>query len=202
MSDWILDFIEQGGYLAIAVLMLAENVFPPIPSEVVMPVAGITAARGDLSIVLVTLVGTVGAVAGQVVWFWLGLKFGKERLKDLARRHGRWVTVSPRDIDRADRWFDAHCAKAVMFGRMVPGIRTLISLPAGLAGMSWTRFLVYSFIGSGVWTALLAVAGYALGERYESVTRWISPISTAILVAIAVYYVYRVITFDRTLQTS
>jgi membrane protein DedA with SNARE-associated domain len=201
-SDWILNFIESGGYLAVALLMLLENIFPPIPSEVVMPVAGIAAGRGDLNVVLVIILGTLGAVAGQLLWYWLGLRVGEEGLKRLAKRHGRWLTVSPRDVEKADRWFDQHGGKAVLFGRLVPGVRTLISLPAGLSGMSLRRFLIYSTIGSGTWTAVLAMAGYALGERSESVTHWIGPVSTAVLAMILGYYLYRVATFGKRLQRA
>jgi membrane protein DedA with SNARE-associated domain len=196
-SAWILDLIERGGYFAVALLMLAENIFPPIPSEIVMPAAGIAAGRGDLSIVPVIVFGTIGAVAGQLLWFWLGLRVGKEGLKKLARHHGRWLTVSPRDIEKADRWFDRHGCKAVLFGRLIPGIRTLISLPAGLSDMSLRRFLVYSALGSGGWTAALALAGYALGERQENITRWLGPVSTTVFVAMFAYYIYRVATFKR-----
>lgn len=194
-SDWILDLIERGGYLAVAFLMLAENVFPPIPSEVVMPVAGIAAERGEMSIALVIVFGTIGAVVGQLIWFYLGLWIGEDRLKTLARHHGRWITVAPRDIDRADDWFDRHGHKAVFFGRMVPGIRTLISLPAGLSEMRLATFLLYSTLGSGIWTGLLAWAGYALGEQSEDVTRYISPIANIVVISILGYYIYRVATF-------
>lgn len=196
-SDWILNWIESGGYLAVALLMLLENVFPPIPSEVVMPVSGIVSGRGDLNIALVIAFGTVGAVTGQTLWYWLGVRVGEEGLKNLAGRHGRWLTVSPRDVEKADDWFDKHGHKAVLFGRLVPGVRTLISLPAGLSEMSFKRFLLFSTIGSGTWTGALAMAGYALGERSESVTRWIGPVSTVVLVGIFAYYLYRVLTFKK-----
>lgn len=196
-SDWILDLIQSGGYLAVTLLMLFENIFPPIPSEIVMPIAGILAGQGQLSIVPVIIFGTIGAVSGQLLWFWLGLRVGEEALKNLARRHGRWLTVSPRDIDKADAWFDKHGGKAVMFGRLLPGVRTLISLPAGLSEMPLQRFLIYSTLGSGVWTALLGIAGYALGERQDDVTRWIGPVSTVVFGGIVVYYLYRVATFKK-----
>jgi membrane protein DedA with SNARE-associated domain len=162
-----------------------------------MPVSGIVASHGDLSIVGVSLAGTAGAVAGQTIWFWIGLRVGMDRLKRLARRHGRWLTVSPRDIDRADRWFDRHCGKAVAVGRLVPGIRTLISLPAGLAGMPWSKFLAYSTLGSGIWTTALALTGYALGEKQENITRYIGPVSTVIFGGILLWYLYRVATFKK-----
>lgn len=200
-TDWILNLIEQGGYLAVAALMLAENVFPPIPSEVVMPIAGVVAGRGDLALLPLIVLGTAGAVTGQFLWYWLGCRIGEDGLRELARRHGRWVTVSPADIDKVDAWFEKHGGKAVMIGRMVPGIRTLISLPAGLAEMHVTRFLIYSTLGSALWTGLLAWTGYALGEQQESVTRWIGPVSTVIIVAILGYYIYRVITFTPARET-
>jgi membrane protein DedA with SNARE-associated domain len=196
-SDWILNWIESGGYLAVALLMLLENIFPPIPSEIVMPVAGIVSSRGDLHIGLVILFGTVGAVVGQMLWFWLGLRVGEEGLKKLARKHGRWLTVSPDDIAKADDWFDKHGGKAVMIGRLVPGVRTLISLPAGLSEMPLQRFIIYSSIGSGGWTTLLGLAGYALGERSESVTSWIGPVSTVVFMGILAYYIYRFVTFKK-----
>lgn len=196
-STWILDLIERGGYLAVAFLMLAENIFPPIPSEVVMPVAGIAASRGDMNIAVVIALGTIGAVVGQLLWYWLGLRIGEEGLKNFAHRHGRWLTLSPRDIDKAAEWFDKHGHKAVLIGRMVPGVRTFISLPAGLSAMPRNRFLTYSTIGSGLWTAALGIAGYTLGERSESVTHWIGPVSTIVLLGILAYYIYRVATFRK-----
>jgi membrane protein DedA with SNARE-associated domain len=193
-SDWIVDFIERGGYLAIALLMLLENIFPPIPSEVVMPVAGIIAGQGNLQILLVIVFGTVGAVAGQLLWYWVGLRVGEEGMKRFARRHGRWLTLSARDVEKADRWFNRHGHKAVLVGRLIPGIRTIISVPAGLSEMPLNRFLIYSAIGSGGWTAALALAGYALGERQESITHWIGPISTVVFAGIIAFYIYRVAT--------
>jgi membrane protein DedA with SNARE-associated domain len=196
-SDWILELIERGKYRAVALLMFAENAFPPIPSEVVMPVAGIAAGRGDMSVLIVMLCGTIGAVAGQSLWFWVALRVGPERVKVMASRHGRWLTVSPEDIESSCRWFEKHGTKAVLLGRIVPGIRTLISIPAGLAQMSWGRFLLYSTIGSAVWTGVLAYLGYTLGGRHENITGLIGPISTSVLVAILGYYLYRVATFKR-----
>lgn len=196
-SDWIIDFIERGGYIAIALLMLFENIFPPIPSEVVMPVAGIVAGQGSLQIGLVIVFGTIGAVAGQLLWYWIGLRVGEAGMKRFARRHGRWLTLSAREVEKTNAWFDTHGHKAVLVGRLIPGIRTIISIPAGLSEMPVNRFLIYSTIGSGVWTAALALAGYALGERQESITHWIGPISTVVFAGIIAFYLYRVATFRK-----
>lgn len=196
MVDWVTNLIESGGYLTIAFLMLLENVFPPIPSEIVMPAAGLAAAQGDLNIVLVVLSGSIGSLAGAYFWYWIGVKVSAERLKRWAAEHGRWLTLTPKEIDHVDAWFDEHGHKAVLIGRLVPTVRTLISVPAGLTGMSVGRFLVYSAIGTSVWTALLAGAGYWLEEGYQQASHIINPLSTAITVGLVAWYLYRVATFD------
>ena len=128
MFHSIVDIVSQGGYLGIFLLMLAENVFPPIPSELIMPLAGFVAARGELNIILVILAGTAGSVVGALPWYYAGALFGKDRLKRLAARHGRWLTVSPGDIDKASDWFERHDAAAVFFGRLAVSY-THLTLP-------------------------------------------------------------------------
>lgn len=195
MFDWITGLVERTGYAGIALLMFLENVFPPIPSELIMPLAGFTAARGELSLVPVVLAGTAGSVAGAVLWYWLGYRLGCERLKRFAARHGRWMTVAPEDVDQAAGWFRRHCGASVFFGRLVPAVRTLISVPAGIAEMTLGRFLLYSTLGTAVWTALLAGGGYLLEDQYQKVSGWVNPVSNVVLAACAVWYLYRVVTF-------
>ena len=132
MASWIEAIVETTGVVGIGLLMLLENLFPPIPSELIMPLAGYTAAQGKANILLVILAGTVGSLAGGFFWYALGRWIGEERLKWLADRYGRWLTMSRADVDKADDWFDAHGHWAVLFGRLVPTVRTLISIPAGL----------------------------------------------------------------------
>jgi len=189
------DIVSQGGYLGVFLLMLAENVFPPIPSELIMPLAGFVSARGDLNIVLVILVGTAGSVVGALPWYYAGALFGRDRLKRMANRYGRWLTVSSVDIDVASLWFARHGAAAVFFGRLIPAIRTLISVPAGIVNMPLLPFLAYSTIGSLIWTALLAVTGYLLQSQYELVEQYVDPISKSVLIAVIAIYVYRFIRF-------
>jgi hypothetical protein len=122
-------------------------------------------------------------------------RLGLERLKHLAARHGRWVTLSPDDVDRADAWFGRHGARAVFFGRLIPTVRTLISVPAGIAGMPLPSFLAWSILGTGLWTTLLAGAGYLLQSQYERVADYLNPVSTAVVVLIIGWYLYRVVTF-------
>ena len=197
MTDWITRLMEQMGYLGIALLMFLENLFPPLPSEVIMPMAGFTAAGGELSIVGVLAAGTAGTLAGALFWYSVAKRLGEGRLKDWADRHGRWITLSRDDLDRIDRWFDKHSRWAVPLGHLVPGIRTLISIPAGIFGMGLARFVALTLLGAGVWTSALGLAGYALGSRYDQVERYLGPASTAIMAAILLWYVYRVVTFRR-----
>jgi membrane protein DedA with SNARE-associated domain len=197
LLDFIIRFIEGGGELAVAALMFAENLFPPIPSEIVMPLAGFTAARGELNLVLAILAGWVGSVLGAVFWFWIGKLVGEERLKFWAARHGRWLVLKPKEIDQACAWFQNHGGKAVLLGRLVPGVRTFISVPAGIADMNFGKFLLYSSLGTMVWTVLLAVAGFYLESQYDQVSHWLGPVGKVVLVGIVLTYLYKVATFRR-----
>jgi membrane protein DedA with SNARE-associated domain len=195
MFDWITGMVEQTGYFGIALLMFGENVFPPIPSELIMPLAGYTAASGDINIVLAIVAGTVGSVAGALLWYYAGRWIGCDRLKDLAARHGRWFTVTPKDLDDAYDWFRRHCGKAVLIGRLVPAVRTLISVPAGIVQMGLPKFLLYTTLGSAVWTSVLAGAGYLLGSQYEQVGSYLNPVSNIVIGGLLLWYAYRVATF-------
>lgn len=195
MLEWITSFIESGGYAGIAALMLIENVFPPIPSEIIMPLAGFSAARGELSLVGAILAGSLGSLAGAYFWFALARRFGTDRLKRWTLAHGRWLTLDPSEVDRVDDWFDRHGHKAVLLGRVVPGVRTLISVPAGFSEMSTPRFLIYSGIGTLLWSTALAVAGFLLEDGYRRVEGWVNPVSTVVMVGLVALYLYRVATF-------
>ncbi len=193
MADWVIRTIQSAGYLGIIALMFLENVFPPIPSEVIMPLAGFLAAEGELSLIGVVVAGTVGSLLGALPLYYAGFFLGEERLKQFADKHGRWLTVSRKDLESAKRWFDQHGALAVIVCRLVPGIRSLISIPAGIARMTLAPFLCFTAIGAGVWTALLAYLGYFLGEKFGQVKDYLNPISYVILAAILVVYVKRLL---------
>ncbi|AXC50423.1 DedA family protein [Paracoccus suum] len=197
MFDWIAALIDRVGPLGVALLMFAENVFPPIPSELIMPLAGFNAAQGRMGLVSVIIAGTIGSVAGATLWYALGRAVGPERVRRLAERHGRWLTITPAEVDRAQVWFDRHGALAVLFGRLVPAVRTLISIPAGLARMPLGPFLLWSTLGSLGWTTLLAVAGWMLEGAYTRVEGWVNPISTAVVIALVAIYIWRVVTWGR-----
>ncbi|MFK7601013.1 DedA family protein [Deinococcus sp. SM5_A1] len=197
MVDWIQNLMDSLGYLGIVLLMVLEleNVFPPLPSELILPSAGFTASRGDLNFLGVVLAATLGSVIGTLPLYYVGRVFSEERLVGWADRHGRWLGLRGKDIRKADAWFDRHGPKAVLFGRMVPGIRSLLSLPAGMSGMALPTFVLYSAIGSALWAALLTGAGYLLGDHYEKVGEYMAPASKIILagllIAAAVWFARR-----------
>lgn len=197
MADRITDFIEQHGYLAIALLMCLENVFPPIPSELIMPFAGYVAAKGGLDPWLVVATGTLGSILGTLPWYVAGRAIGRERLARWVERHGRWLAMSSRDFRRALDWFDRKGALAVTLGRLVPALRSVISAPAGIARMPVVPFLAWSVLGSAVWTAFLTALGYGLKAGYSAVEGWINPVSTAVVVGAVLVYVWRVATWKR-----
>lgn len=192
MVQTLTDFIAAQGYLAIALLMVAENIFPPLPSELIMPFAGFVAARGELHPALAVAAGAFGSVLGALPWFFLARWWGCERLKCLADRHGRWLTVSRADIDHAEGWFKRRGALVLVFGRLLPGLRTLVAVPAGLAGMALAPFLAWSLLGSLLWCALLTSAGFLLESRYEEIAGWLDPVAKAVLAAVVGGYVWRV----------
>jgi membrane protein DedA with SNARE-associated domain len=195
LFDWITGIVDSTGYLGIAALMLAENLFPPIPSELIMPLAGFVAARGELNVVLVIIAGTAGSLLGALFWYGIGRWVGARRLKAWTAKHGRWLTMAPDDLDQACHWFNQHGGVAVLVGRMVPAVRTLISVPAGLTDMPLGRFLLFSTIGTCGWTALLAMAGWLLEDKYQQVGGWLNPITNVIMGGLVLGYLYRLITF-------
>ncbi|MGZ8289424.1 MAG: DedA family protein [Telluria sp.] len=195
MFNFIVDFLQSAGYLGVFALMALENIFPPIPSEMIMPFAGYIVARGDLGLTGVLLAGTLGSVAGTLPWYYAGRMVGKARLRTLATRHGRWLTITPEEVDKAIFTFDRHGYMAVLFGRLIPAIRTLISVPAGIARMPLPAYLAYSSAGSLAWTSVLTGAGFLLEANYTQVASMIDPVSKVVVATIAATYLYRLATF-------
>ena len=182
LSEWILQVMSDLGYVGIILLMFLENVFPPIPSELIMPAAGFAAACGELSLMGVILAGSLGSVLGAIVLYAVGRMMNEQRLIALTDRYGKWLLVSSDDIRKADDWFDRHGKKIVFFGRLIPAIRSLLSIPAGMSEMPFGQFLLYTSLGTTLWSGLLAYAGYQLGNNYEAIELWIAPISKVVLV--------------------
>jgi membrane protein DedA with SNARE-associated domain len=194
MFEWITGIIERLGHAGVLVLTFLENLFPPIPSELVIPLAGFVAARGELQLPLVIAMGSAGSLAGAVVWYVIGRRVGEERLRDWVRRHGKWVTLSATDVDRAQQWFRRHGTKAVLLGRLLPGVRTLVSLPAGFTAMPLAPFLIFSALGTVIWTAALAYAGVVLQANFGLVGDYIDTATNILLVVAAALLVKRYVT--------
>ncbi len=195
MGDWVRQLIEQSGYLGVAFLMFAETVFPPIPSEVIMSLSGLQAARGTMTLWGVILSGTTGAMLGNIVWYVLARTLGIARFHPFIDRFSRVLTIDWQELKRADHFFDRWERWFVCLGRMVPTIRSLVSIPAGLFGMRWAPFLIWSTIGTAGWTTLLATAGYLLQQRYTKVDEYLGPVSTGVVVALLLWYLFRVATW-------
>jgi membrane protein DedA with SNARE-associated domain len=197
MDGWIPALIGDLGYWGIALLMFVETVFPPIPSEVIMPLAGVHAAQHQLSLWLVIVSGVIGAMAGNLFWFALAWKLGLDRFEGFLVRYGRVLTLDEAEIARGRRLFDQYGGGIVGFGRVVPTVRSLVSIPAGLVRMDTRRFLLWSTLGTFAWTMGLAVAGYVLGRQFGRIDEVLGPLSMAVIALVFLIYLYRVIMWKR-----
>jgi membrane protein DedA with SNARE-associated domain len=193
MENWIIHLVNAAGYWGVALLMLLETVFPPIPSEVIMTVAGVSAARGNMTLGGVVASGTAGAMLGNWLWYWLAIKFGEKRLHIFIDKYSRWLTLDWQEVERGEALFKKHGSIIVLVARMLPTFRSLISVPAGLFGMPLRRFLVFSTIGTAGWSAALAGAGYFLGSQFQDVEKWLGPLSTLVIAAIVLTYAWRLV---------
>lgn len=187
LTDWVVDVIKAIGYLGVALLVATESVFPPIPSEVVLPAAGLASSRGEANVVLMVLAATVGSVVGAWILYLLAAAIGDVRLHALVARYGRWLGVKPRDLERAEAWFDDHSGTAVLICRCVPLIRSLVSIPAGFRRMNPVQFTIYTALGSLVWNVVLIGAGYQLGDRWEEVADWVGVLQYIVVAAILIW---------------
>jgi len=194
MSEWVMKLIEQSGYLGVGFLMFLETVFPPIPSEIIMTFAGVTAAKGELELSLVILSGTAGAMLGNIFWYLAARALGLERLKPIVQKHGRWLTVNWREVQRAQRWMERHGTAFVLVGRVIPTMRSLVSVPAGLLKMRFRNFIIASTLGTFAWTALLAGAGFRLRSDFGQVDQFLAPVANAILALMLAGYLWRLAT--------
>ena len=174
LAGWVLDVIDAMGAVGVAALVALENLFPPLPSEVVLPLAGFLAGQGKLSLAAVLVAATVGSVVGALVLYWAGAALGRDRMRRIAER---LPLMDADDVDRAQGWFDRHGRSAVLFGRLVPGVRSLVSIPAGIARMPLLPFLGYTTLGSAAYNAVLVLLGHQLGSRWRSVEKYSDPIN-------------------------
>ena len=197
MAHWVTNAVESMGVWGVLLLMFLENVLPPIPSELIMPLAGFQSSRGDMTFWGVVAAGTAGSVLGALPLYYLGRVIGRERLRRWVARRGHWLALSPDDLDAAEGWFSRHCGAAVFFCRLVPGVRSLISIPAGLHCMPLATFLLYTAAGTAIWAGVLAYLGRLLGANYGRVEKWLGPATYVVIGAIVVAYVVRVVRLRR-----
>lgn len=187
LTDWVVDVIKAIGYLGVALLVALESVFPPIPSEVVLPAAGLASSRGEANLALMIVAATVGSVIGAWVLYLVAAAIGDTRLHALVARYGRWLGVKPKDLERAEAWFDDHSGTAVLICRCIPLIRSLVSIPAGFRRMNPVKFTIYTAAGSLVWNAVLIGAGYEMGDRWEEVGEWVGTLQYVVVAAILLW---------------
>ena len=172
------------GYGAILLAMFLENLFPPIPSELIMPLGGFYVHQGQLDFLPVVFAGLIGTVIGALPWYGIGRLVNEERLERWLKKNGRWIGINPQDLGRSRQWFNRYGVSLVFWGRLVPGIRTLISVPAGVELMPITPFLLWTTLGSLIWTLSLTITGFYLGDSYANIQNWISPVSSIFKIVI------------------
>lgn len=195
MTDWVLRLIDAGGYWGIFALMVLENLFPPIPSELIMGIGGIRVGQGRMDMGLLLFAGTLGTTLGNYAWYLVGRLLGFERLRPLVDRFGRWLTMEWRDVEALDRIFMRYGQIAVFVFRFMPVFRTMISLPAGLFRMGHIPFILWTMAGALIWNIILAGAGYVLGYNFRDIDTWIGPLATATVVIAVLGYLYRLATW-------
>ena len=185
LSDWVVDVIDAIGYVGVAFLVALENLFPPIPSEIVLPFAGFTSGRGEANFFGMVAAATVGSIVGAWILYLLAAWIGEVRLRAFFARTEKVVRIKQEDLDRADGWFDRHSRLAVLICRCVPLIRSLVSIPAGFRRMPALPFTAYTLVGSLVWNTALIGAGHLLGDRWEETESVVSLLQYVVIAAIA-----------------
>lgn len=197
MESWITDFMEQYGYLGVFLMIALENVFPPIPSEIILPFGGFMTTYTSMTVPGVIIASTAGSVVGAVILYGIGLLLDVERLEKIIDRWGHILRVTKDDIRKADSWFDRYGIWTVLFCRMVPLVRSLISIPAGMSNMKFVLFIIFTFIGTLIWNIILVTVGAALGDNWHSITSFMDVYSNIAYAIIAVGIVAFVIFFFR-----
>jgi membrane protein DedA with SNARE-associated domain len=192
MIEWVTGIVAAGGWPGVMALMFLENLFPPIPSEVIMPLAGFAAARGQMSLPLALIAGVVGTLLGNAVWYELARAIGADRIRPMVGRYGRWFAVGEDDLRKAEATLAKYGPVALSFGRLLPGIRTLISIPAGLIRIPRPVFYLYTSLGTAVWITFLTMAGYLLEDQYDRIEGWLEPLAYVVVGGFIATYVWHI----------
>ncbi len=186
--------MEQLGYFGIALLMFLDNVFPPIPSEIIMPSAGYAASQGQLQLLGVIIAGSIGSLLAAAVLYWIGYKFNHDSIFRCVDKYGKYLFIKSEDVKKSLHWFEQYGHRIVFFGRMIPAVRSLISIPAGMSRMPFWKFMLYSGLGTVIWTTFLACVGFYFGENQALMHQIFSQVGyviIAIVIAVILWALYR-----------
>ena len=190
LTQWITSIMEQLGYFGIALLMFLDNIFPPIPSEIIMPSAGYTASQGQLLLVGVVIAGCIGSLIAAALLYWVGYTFNHESIFRFVDRYGKFLFLKSVDVKKSLDWFEQYGHRIVFFGRMIPAVRSLISIPAGMSHMPFWKFMFYSSLGTIIWTTFLASVGFYFGENQILMQQIFSQASYIILSLLAIFLLW------------
>lgn len=202
MESWITSVMEQFGYFGIALLILLENVFPPIPSEVILTFGGFMTTKSDLTVLGVVVASTIGSVGGAVILYWIGRILNVERIERIIEKWGKYLRLTKEDVRKADAWFDKYGPWTVFFCRFIPLIRSLISIPAGMSGMNQWLFLVLTTIGTLIWNLVLVLVGAKVGDNWHQIVNYMDVYSNFMYAVIAIGIIVFVIWFIRKKKVS
>lgn len=194
LYEWIRSIILNLGYVGICFLIALENIFPPIPSEFLLPFVGFLVGQGQFNFLFVLISATIGSVLGALVFYYLGGWIGEKRFRSFIKKYGKYLLLGDKDIDKAKSWFDKHGNWAVLTGRFLPGIRSYISLPAGINKMPLVQFVILTTIGSVLWNAVLISLGWVLGSQWQKLNQylnWLEYGVTAFVVAGILYLIWK-----------
>lgn len=183
LTNFALDAVQTLGYAGVFLFIALETIFPPIPSELILPLAGFQVGQGELNFLGVLVAATVGAVGGNFVVYGLSRSFGESRVRRLTRRFGKFALIDESDIDRALNWFSKYGGTTIIIGRLVPGIRSLISIPAGIERMAPLKFAAYTALGSIIWNTILISLGWQLGREWENVAEYVDAFKYVVILA-------------------
>jgi membrane protein DedA with SNARE-associated domain len=186
MREWLID----NGIWGVALLMFLQNILPLVPSEIIMPLAGFLASLGYVDINYVVLAGLLGSVLGHLPWYFVGMALGEDRLEGFFKRHGRLFLIRPSHVHKAGDWFDRNTVKAVLLGRLVPGLRTCVNIPAGATHMAFLPYLAYTMLGDAIWTALLGYGGFLLGRDYALIGKYLHMALIPLMALAATWFVW------------
>lgn len=190
MEQFIINAMEQFGYIGVFLLIAIENIFPPIPSEVILVFGGFMTTYTSLSIPIMVLAATLGSLLGAIVLYYIGKIFNKERLKRIVNgKVGKVLRLKASDIEKADKWFDTKGNKTVFFCRFIPIVRSLISIPAGMSEMPMKKFLLYTISGSLIWNTVLIIVGSIVGDKWETIVGYLDNFSNIILIILIIIFV-------------